>query len=132
VTFNKQEKDAVLLYYLWSMETQCHDKEKPLQKHCCTDSGIQSKLIFTSEKTNRCQQLTHAANPERNALASLLLPVHKSVGIQSTSLHLTNKLRQSQSFIDNVSIDLWQCQMEIDIVKSNKTESEPITSHSTI
>ena len=27
-------------------------KEEPLQKHCCADSGIQSKLIFTSEKIN--------------------------------------------------------------------------------
>jgi hypothetical protein len=44
-------------------------KVEPLQKHCCTDSGIQSKLIFTSEKTNRRQQLTHAENSERDALA---------------------------------------------------------------
>jgi hypothetical protein len=94
-------------------------KEEPLQKHCCTDSGIQSKLIFTSEKTNCRQKLTHAANSERDALASLLLPIHKSVGMQI------------QSFVDDASIDSWKCQMEIDKVKSKKTESEPITSHST-
>ena len=132
VTFNKQEKDAVLLYYLWSKDTQHHYKEEPLQKHCCTDSGIQSKLIFTSEKTNHRQPLTHAANSERDALASLLLPVHKSVGIQPLSLHLTNKSRRCQSFVDNVLIDSWQCQMETDKVKSKKMESEPIASHSTI
>jgi hypothetical protein len=40
VTFNKQEMDAVLLYYLWSKDTQHHYKGEPLQKHCCTDSGI--------------------------------------------------------------------------------------------
>jgi hypothetical protein len=31
-------------------------KEEPLQKHYCTDLGIQSILIFTSQKTNSCQQ----------------------------------------------------------------------------
>jgi hypothetical protein len=39
-----------------------HYREEPLQKHCCADSGIQSKLIFTSEKTNGHQQLSHSAN----------------------------------------------------------------------
>jgi hypothetical protein len=132
VTFSKKEKNAVLLYYLWSKDSQHHYKEEPLQKHCCTDSGIQSKLIFTSEKTNHHQQLTHAANSEREALVLLLLPVHKSVGIQPTTLHLMNKSRQNRSFVDNVSIDSWQCQMEINKVKSKKTESELIASHSTI
>ena len=63
VTFNKQEKDAVLLYNFLSKHTQHsnHYKEEHLQKHCCTDLGIQSKLIFTSEKTNGCQQSTHSA-----------------------------------------------------------------------
>jgi hypothetical protein len=65
VPFSKQEKDAVLFYYLSSKHTQStndqmndpnHYKEEPLQKHCCADSGIQSKLIFTSEKTNGHQQ----------------------------------------------------------------------------
>jgi len=93
--------------------------EEPLHKHCFTDSGIQSKLIFTSEKTNHRQQLTHAANSERDLLASLLLPVNKSVWMQI------------RSFVDDASIDLWKCQMEIDKVKSKKTESEPIASHST-
>jgi hypothetical protein len=154
VTFSKQEKDAVLLYYLLSKHTQStndqmndpnHYKEEPLQKHCCTDSGIQplqkhccadsgiqSKLIFTSEKTNDHQQLTHSANSEGGRLASLLLSGHKSVGIQPTSLCLMNNSQQSQSFVDDVSIDLWQCQMEINKVKPKKTKSEPITSHSTI
>jgi hypothetical protein len=109
-----------------------HYKEKPLQKHCCTDSGIQSKLIFTSEKINGHQQLTHSANSEGGRLASLLLSGHKSVGIQPTSLYLTNNSWQSQLFVDDVSIDSWQCQMEIDKVKSKETKSEPISSHSTI
>ena len=111
VTFNKQEKDAVLLYILWSKHTQHtnHYKEEPLQKHCCTDLGIQSKIIFTSEKTNGCQQLTHSANSEGGRLASLLLSGHKSVGIQPTSSHSTNNLWQCQLFVDNVSIDSWQC-----------------------
>jgi hypothetical protein len=63
VTFNKQEKDAVLLYNFLSKHSQHsnHYKEEHLQKHCCTDLGIQSKLIFTSEKTNGCQQSTHSA-----------------------------------------------------------------------
>ncbi len=65
-------------------------------------------------------------------MASLLLSGCKSVRIQPTSLHLTNKSRQSPSFIDDVSIDSWQCQMEIDTVKSKITESGPITSCSTI
>ena len=79
--------------------------------------GSSSKPIFTSEKTNGCQQLTHSANFEGGRLASLLLTGHKSVGIQPTSLHLTNKSRQSPSFVDDVSIDSWQCQMEINTVK---------------
>jgi hypothetical protein len=132
VTFDKQEKDAVLLYYLWSNDTQHHYDKEPLQKQCCTDSGIQSNFIFTSEKTNGCQQLTHSANSEGGRLASSLLSGRKSVGIQPTSLHLTNKSRQSPSFFDDVSIDSWQCQMEIDTVKSKITESEPIASRSTI
>jgi hypothetical protein len=50
VPFSKQEKDAVLLYYLSSKHSQStndqmndpnHYKEEPLQKHCCTDLGIQ-------------------------------------------------------------------------------------------
>jgi hypothetical protein len=50
VPFSKQEKDAVLLYYLSSKHTQStndqmndpnHYKEESLQKHSCTDSGIQ-------------------------------------------------------------------------------------------
>ena len=45
-----------------------------------------SKPIFTSEKTNGCQQLTHSANSEGGRLASLLLTGHKSVGIKPTSL----------------------------------------------
>ena len=89
--------------------------------------GIQSKKIVTSEKTNGCQQLTHSAR-----LASLLLSGHKSVEIQPKSLCLMNNSWQSRSFIDDVSIDLWQCQIEIDRVKSKKTKSEPIASHSTI
>jgi len=121
VTFDKQEKDAVLLYYLWSKDTQHHYDEEPLQKQCCTDSGIQSNIIFTSEKTNSCQQSTHSANSEGGRLALLLLSGRKSVGIQPTSLHLKNKSRQSPSFVDDVSIDSWQCQMEIDTVKSKKT-----------
>jgi hypothetical protein len=68
VTFIKQEKDAVLLYYLWSKHTQHRYKGEPLQKHCCTDSGIQSKFIFTNEKTNGRQQLTHAAYSEEDTL----------------------------------------------------------------
>jgi hypothetical protein len=47
-------------------------------------------------------------------------------------LCLMNNSRQSRSFIDDVSIDSWQCQIEIDKVKSKKTKNEPITSHSTI
>ena len=134
VTFNKQEKDAVLLYNFWSKHTQHsnHYKEEPLQKHCCTNLGIQSKLIFTSEKTKGCQQLTQSANSKGGRLASLLLSGHKSVGSQPTSLCLMNNSRQSRSFIDDVSIDLWQCQLEIDKVKSKKTKNEPIASHSTI
>jgi len=95
VTFIKQEKDAVLLYYLWSKHTQHRYKGEPLQKHCCTDSGIQSKFIFTNEKTNGRQQLTHASYSEEDTLASILLPVHKSVGIQPTSLHLMNNSWES-------------------------------------
>jgi hypothetical protein len=141
VPFNKQEKDAVLLYYLSSKHTQSTNdqmndpnqyKEEPLQKHCCADSGIQSKLIFTSEKTNGHQQLTHSANSEGDRLVSLLPSGHKSVGIQPMSLCLMNNSRQSQSFVDDVSIDSGQCQMEIYKVKSKKTKSEPIKSHSTI
>jgi hypothetical protein len=141
VPFSKQEKDAVLLYYLSSKHTQStndqmndpnHYKEEPLQKHCCTDSGIQSKLIFTSEKTNGHQQLTHSTNFEGGRLVSLLLSGHKFVGIQPTSLCLMNNSRQSRLFVDNVPIDLWQCRMEINKVKSKKTKSEPIASHSTI
>jgi hypothetical protein len=134
VTFNKQEKDAVLLYNLWSKHTQHsnHYKEEPLQKHCCTDLSIQSKIIFTSEKTNGCQQLNHSANSVGGRLASLLLSGHNSMGIQPTSLCLMNNSRQSRSFIDNVLIDSWQCQIEINKVKSKKTKSEPIASHSTI
>jgi len=109
VTFNKQEKDAVLLYNFLSKHTQHsnHYKEEPLQKHCCTDLGIQSKLIFTSEKTNGCQQLTHSANSEGGRLASLLLSVHKSVGFQPTSLKTAQRAIGSKckSFQDNVSID---------------------------
>jgi hypothetical protein len=141
VTFDKQEKDAVLLYYLWSNDTQHHYDEEPLQKQCCTDSGIQSNFIFTSEKTNGCQQLTHSANSEGGRLVSLLLSGRKSVGIQPTSLHLTKKSRQSPMFVDDVSIDSWQCQMEIDTVKSKITgpshlscstiQREPNISHST-
>jgi hypothetical protein len=63
---------------------------------------------------------------------SLLLPVHKSVGIQPTSLHLTNKSQQNRSFVEAVSIDSWQFQMEINKVRSKKMESEPIASCSTI
>jgi hypothetical protein len=37
VAFSKEEKDAVLLYYLLSKHTQ---QEEPLQKHYCTDSGF--------------------------------------------------------------------------------------------
>jgi hypothetical protein len=85
VTFDKQENDAVLLYYLWSKDTQHHYDEEPFQKQCCTDSGIQSNIIFTSEKTNGCQQLTHSAKSEGGRLASLLLSGHKSVGIQPMS-----------------------------------------------
>jgi hypothetical protein len=142
VTFNKQEKDAVLLYiFLSHTQHSNHYKEEPLQKHCCTDLGIQSKLIFTSEKTNGCQQLTHSANSEGGRLVSLLLSGRKSVGIQPTSLHLTKKSRQSPMFVDDVSIDSWQCQMEIDTVKSKITgpshlscstiQREPNISHST-
>jgi hypothetical protein len=151
VTLSKQKKNVVLLYYLSSKHAQStndqmndpnHFKEEPLQKDCCTDSGIQllqkhccadsgfqSKLIFTSEKTNGCQQLTQSANSEGGRLASLLLSGHKSVWIQPTSLCLTNNLWQSRSFIDNVLIDLWQSQMEIDKVKSKMTKSEPIAPH---
>ncbi len=111
----------------------CTDSDiQLLQKHCCTDLGFQSKLIFTSEMTNGCQQITHSANSEGGRLASLLLSGHKSVGIQPMSLYLTNNLRQSQLFVGNVSIDSWQCQMEINKVKSKKTKSEPNASHSII
>jgi hypothetical protein len=93
---------------------------------------FQSKLIFPSEKTNSCQQLTYSANSEAGRLVSLLLSGHKSMGSQPTSLCLMNNSRQSQSFIDDVSIDSWQCRLEIDKVKSKKTKNEPIASHSTI
>jgi hypothetical protein len=96
-------------------------KDKPLQKHYCTDLGIQSKLIFTSEKTNSCQQLTHAEESEGVTLVSLPIPGHKFEGIQLTSSHSMNNLQQCRSFFDNVSIDSWQCQMEIIEVKSKKT-----------
>jgi hypothetical protein len=105
-----------------------HYKEEPLQEHCCTDLGIQSKLIFTCEKTNGHQQLTHSENSGGGRLALLLLSGHKSVWIQLTSLYLTNYLRQSQSFVDDISIDLWQCQMEINKVKSMKTAQSAIGS----
>jgi hypothetical protein len=77
------------------LQKHCFTDSGPLQKHYCTDSGIQSKLIFTSEKTNSHQQITHSANSEGGRLASLYLSDHKSVGIQPTSLYLTNNLRQS-------------------------------------
>jgi hypothetical protein len=117
VTFSKQEKDAVLLYYLLSKHTQStndqmndpnHYKEEPLQKqcctdlgiqplqkHCCTDLGIQSKLIITSEKKDGRQQSTHSENSEGGRLVLLLLSSHKSVGIQPLSLCLTNNLWQT-------------------------------------
>jgi hypothetical protein len=90
--------------------------------------GYSIKTIFTSEKTNGCQQLIHSANSEGGRLALLLLSGHKSVGIQPTSLYLTNNLRQSQSFVNNVLIDLWQCRMEINEVKSMKTVQNAIGS----
>ena len=93
-------------------------KDKPLQKHYCTDSGIQSKLSFASEKTNDRQQWTHTANSEGVTLALLPVPGHKFVGVQPTSLCLTNNSRQSRSFVGDVSIDSWQCQIEISKVKS--------------
>ncbi len=101
---------------------------QPLQKHCCTDLGIQSILIFTSEKTNGRQQSTHSANSDRGRLASLLLSGHKSVGIKPRSLYLKNNSRLSRSFIDDVLIDLWQCQMEINKVKSMKTAQSVVGS----
>jgi len=132
VTFNKQEKDAVLLYSFLSKHTQHsnHYKEEPLQKHCCTDLGNQSKLIFTSEKTTGCQQLTLSANSEGGRLASLLLSGHKSVGIQPTSLKTAQRAIGSKckSFQDNVSIDSWKCRMEINRVKSMKTAQRAIGS----
>jgi hypothetical protein len=36
----------------------------------------------------------------------------------SNTKSLTNNLRQCQTFVNNVSIDSWQCRMEIDDVKS--------------
>jgi hypothetical protein len=68
-------------------------------------------LCHTSEKTNGRQQLPHSENSEGGRLGSLLLSGHKSVGIQPTSLCLTNNLRQSRSFVDNVLIDWWQCRI---------------------
>jgi len=89
-----------------------------------------SKPIFTSEKTNGCQQLTHSANSEGGRLASLLLSGHKSVGIQPTSLKTAQRAIGSKckGFQDNVSIILWQCRMEIDKVKSMKTAQRAISS----
>jgi hypothetical protein len=92
--------------------------------------STKSKLIFTCEKTNGCQQLTHAADSEGVTLALLDLPCHKYVGIQQMSLLLTNNSWQCRSFVGNMSIDSWQCRMEID--KVNLQKSEPISSHSTI
>ena len=89
-----------------------------------------SKPIFTSEKTNGCQQLTHSANSEGGRLASLLLSGHKSVGIQPTSLKTAQRAIGSKckGFQDNVLIILWQCRMEIDKVKSMKTAQRAISS----
>jgi hypothetical protein len=126
----------------YQMNDPDHYKKEPLQKHCCTDSGIQpllqkhccidsgiqSKLIFTSEKTNGCQQLTHLANSEGGRFALLLLSGCKSVGIKPTSLYLTNDLQQSRSFVDNLLIDSWLCRMEIKKVKSMKTAQSAIGS----
>ena len=39
----------------------------------------------------------------------------------------TNNSWQCQSFVDNVSIDLWQCRMKINKVKSNKRGANPIS-----
>jgi len=64
---------------------------------------------------NVSQQLVPAANSEGAKVAS------KTAHQLPTSSHSTNNLWQYQSFVDNVSIDSWQCRMEIDKVKSMKT-----------
>jgi hypothetical protein len=86
------------------------DADLPCKIIDSTDTQI-CWLCHTSEKTNGCQQLPHSVNSERGRLASLLLSGHKSVGIQPLSLCLTNNLQQSRSFIDDVLIDWWQCQI---------------------
>ena len=64
---------------------------------------------------NVSRQLVPAANSEGAQVAS------KTAHQLPTSSHSMNNLWQCQSFVDNVSIDSWQCQMEINKVKSMKT-----------
>ena len=71
---------------------------------------------------NVSQQLVPAAYSEGAEVAS------KTAHQLPTSSHSTNNLWQCQSFVDNVSIDSWQCRMEIDKVKSMKTAQRAIGS----
>ena len=86
------------------------DAELPSMIIDSTDTQI-CWLCYTSEKTNGRQKLPHPENSEGGRLAPLFLSGLKSAGIQPTSLCLTNNLRQSQSFVDDVLIDWWQCRI---------------------
>jgi len=77
----------------------------------------QTEVLLQQSGThaNVGQQLVPTANSEGAKVAS------KTAHQLQTSSHSMNKLLQCQSFVDNVPIDSWQCQMEIDKVKSMKT-----------
>jgi hypothetical protein len=71
---------------------------------------------------NVSQQLVPAANSEGSKVAS------KTAHQLPTSSFSMNNLWQCQLFVDNVLIDSWQCQMEINKVKSMKIAQRTIGS----
>jgi hypothetical protein len=83
---------------------------------------IEVPLQQSGTHANVSQQLVPAANSEGAKVAS------KTAHQLPTSSHSMNNLWQCQSFVDNVLIDWWQCQMEINKVKSMKTAQRAIGS----
>ena len=79
--------------------------KKNLCRSTVAQTWVFNQIIFTSEKTHGCQQLTHSN-------------ICEDPTIWQTTCGKADRL--------------WQCQLEINKVKSKKTKSEPIATHSTI
>jgi hypothetical protein len=84
----------------------CHDKKSERVGNSASTQLVGFCHDTKSEQVTCSEQEQDAKHPSK---------IHDS----SNTKYLTNKLWQCQTFINNVLIDSWQCQMEIDDVKSH-------------